>query len=807
MPKILTAAEQQYLQRILNAQTGTIIDTFEPKAREEFAKAYVEEKTDQTQFEKRSIEEVAEVKQALPTQDQSPLSEVVLADGNIIRVYQCATGTFSNICAQLVDGNTGANIGNAVAITNSTTAHQVWPTVTAREIFYVNTGDNKVYRRPITLASNTITPGTAAAVPLFDQNSWGSGVPPHYSIDFHPSTNRTYLYGKTKNSFTTKTVLAGVYFDAQGNAASNNYYNSQVADYPYTSGQGLGMVEGTSLLFYPDVMTLATRLTINTGAIGTGGNKLRIDELNDGSRLFTWQVKNGDGSWKVLSRRLSSTNTWLDANEVTVYTLPTNNGEPQANVVVNPNGGYYIVGREICPGKTTVGVCSREFRNDGTAVNAAVSVIEDVDAQFPVGVFVNGKLSVSACELDGSTGNCTAILSNANALSPTSVPTITPTDSLTTSLTTLSQLTATTTSTTSMSMLGSSTTTTTNQNTDTTTSTLSNGSSSSDTSTIFSSSSSSSTASMFSAMSPTLATSVITNNPTTQTAALPGTASDSGSNNIGPIVGGVVGAVALIGLGIGIAWKWLRGKKDDEQNIEMQPKGNQPPEPFVGAYSSEQGQHHYAGVNAATSEGMSAEAREAAKKSSNYRSAAPIREGREDVAYADAPSLGNNNYGQLVMAPTLPLESRFTPPDSAAVAAATSSTSAKPAGRSIPAALHKEGSVAHTLPEGPTKYATASALKGNVNNLFPAVPPGEYVGEADRPAQVSASSGSKMKRKKSLHKVKQDTLETNVVDDGNDDDNAAVEARERRKKAEPADAPSTPYGDLDKVQPRFGQFQ
>jgi hypothetical protein len=534
-------------------------------------------------------------RQTLPPQDQPPFAETILSDGNILRAYQCTSGSISNICAQLVDGTTGVNIGDPVVITNSTTSrifinYLVWPQVTPHEIFFLNTtataisssGDNRVHRCPITIANNTIIPGTTAVVPLFDGNSWMTSVQPvtpHYSVDFQLSTNKSYfcVRAPSNNVPRGKTpVLAGVSFDVEGNAASNGYYNNDTADYPIASGVGLGYVNGGNLGFYPDVLTQTINLKVNTGKLGSGTNKLRIGTLSDGSRLFTWQAKNGT-ALNVFKRHLSVTNTWLDTSDVLVSTLAAVNGEPQPQVIVNPNGGYYIVAREVCPSNNTVGICVRGYQNDDTLLNPVVLVIDDAQAQFPTGTFTNGKLFVSACELDGA-GNCAAIVNNANALSQTSVPTITPTNSLTITLTKIFSNTTQTISTTS-SINGPVSSTalllTTLMSTNPTSSgftALSGGTSTTNSITsgmINQTSSAASTNQMSQTPIPEMNFSVSSGFTSPVISSGPNQVT-SADNNTAAIAGGAaagLGALLLVGI-IG-AWAWMRGKQKGKSQKEV----------------------------------------------------------------------------------------------------------------------------------------------------------------------------------------------------------------------------------------------
>jgi hypothetical protein len=745
----------------------------------------------------------------LPTQDQAPISEVLLSNGNILRAYQCASGTISNICAQLVDGITGANIGNPVAITNSTTAHQVWPQVTPREIFFVNTADKKVYRQPITVTSNTITPGTAAAVPLFDSNSWSTGLLPHYSIDFDVSTNTTYLFGRAKNSINMSPILAGVSFNAQGNAASNSYLNDAQADYFVTVSNGVAYFDSSPVIGLFFARTLGAGSVSITSSVGTAANnRLTSKTLTDNSQVFVWQRQNSDTTWDVLTRRLSSDlTTWLDASEVLVYSLPAGSSEPQPNVIPNSSGGYYIVGREQCPGKSSLGICTREYQNNGTLVNTVVSAIDDAQAQFPTGVVTNGKLFVSACELDSVTGNCTAVVNNANALSPTSVPTITSTDSLATTLKTMLSTTTTTTA------LNSATASTTLSNTLATSSLFS--SSSSSTTNINSITSSTSTASMLTSLMPSTVTPNFTNSiPTSMQTLAGGNTSVEPANNTAAIAGGVVGGAALLISVIGAAiWKFVRGKKDNAQDNEMR---EIPPSPSIGSYPNnqyggvpgemknkrdgqpQQGQG-FGYVSATSPAGVAAAQK---REPGNYQDAAKVA---KPVVYVGAPNPDddNDNYGRLVLG--VGTQGTLSP------------------GRAISPALQKEPSnVAHLGQAGQkTPYGNAKLIEDNAAALLPSVPHDQstqqlrspnYVGDADRTA--STSHGSKVKRKKSTRHLKDSAEKTKVdaydipglmaANRSNDDDNAAVEVR--RNAAEPTpDAPRTQYNKTDKAE--FDKFQ
>jgi hypothetical protein len=524
-------------------------------------------------------------RQTLPPQDQPPWDETVLTNGNIFRVYQRLKNGIFAIFGQLY-GNDGVTpLGSSIPISNST-SHQIWPRVTPNpdggaNVFFVayGAGADEVYRQPCSSTGNPIS--SAQQIPLLDNHLWTVGSasnPTSYSADFDSDTNKTYVWvrGQRRVSINTPEVIWSVYFDEQEMPFSNQHINAGSGEnFPTASRAALAHSYDNSkndLIFYPAAPKANPLLTI-TSARGNAFNRLNIGMLNNGSRVFVWQQNGG----KVFFRRLTAgpTYTWLDAaNGVLTYTLPGTYGEPQPNVIVKGNDNnsneYCIIGRELFSGNNgtnTVGIGVREYQSDinGTLINPTPTptlAINDTQAQFPRGIMLpNGKLCVTACQMVG--GDCVALLINPDALNPMSTLSVTSTTtpnavtnttptanaSLTSAITTFLDLTATTSSSNSLNTVSN---TPANSM-----STLT----SSDTTT---------TASMMMALTPSDISSTSINNnissPFTSTI-LPGENSSS-NNNMGAIIGGVVGGtVALLAVAGLAIWKWARGKNKNENKI------------------------------------------------------------------------------------------------------------------------------------------------------------------------------------------------------------------------------------------------
>lgn len=364
-------------------------------------------------------------RQIVPSQDQSPLFEMITSDGNILQFYQTMVAGISNIYARVMNGTTGVTIGNPLAITNSTTQHQIWPQASPWAIYFINTKDNHVYYQPYIFSNNAVIlqGGATKLNPLGYINGTGQqwinnyiamngiGLPHHFSINLDLSTNRTYLFEHTLTYALMTNALAGAYIDWQGTVTTNGVLNN-TADYPSVSGQGLGCTVGSNLIYYQNSATQTTSLIIQTGLLGNGANRLRIGKLTDGSRVFVWQRLNADNTWDVLTRQLSADNvTWLDANEILVYTLAAGNGDPQPNIIADTNGSFYIVGKDSCS-TGTLGICTRKYQGRGI-FSPAISEIANAQANFPTGSFVNGKLWISACDLTNSSCRILTVLSSA----------------------------------------------------------------------------------------------------------------------------------------------------------------------------------------------------------------------------------------------------------------------------------------------------------------------------------------------------------------------------------------------------------